>query len=293
MRDIVIARRALLAFAGGLALAGLPLRLAEARRIVRHRGGSGRRHRHVIVLDPGHGGSDPGAISPHGLYEKTVTLATARELARLLAATGRYRPLLIRRRDVYVPLRRRVQRARAWHAELFLSLHADKLPDRGLRGLSVYTLSEKASDRETAALADSENRDVSVDGVRLSRQPRRIAAILLDLARRRTDNLSLALAHDVVAAMGHRVPLLERPHRSAAFVVLTAPDIPSVLVELGCLSNPIDERLLRTHAYQRRLAHRLVHAIDDYFATAAAVDSDAGALTGGPFDAHSRAWLPG
>ena len=269
MRDIVIARRRLLALAGCFAVSGLSIRPAAAHRAAGHRWRRRRhRRRRVIALDPGHGGVDPGAISPHGIYEKTITLATARELAHLLAATGRYRPLLTRRRDVFVPLRKRVARARAWHAELFLSIHADQLPDRTLRGLSVYTLSQKASDRETAALADSENRDVSVDGMRLSRQPPEIAAILFDLARRRTENLSLRLARDVVEEMGRRVALLDRPHRSAAFVVLTAPDIPSVLVELGCLSNPRDERLLPTHAYQRKLAHGLVHAIDDYFAAA-------------------------
>jgi N-acetylmuramoyl-L-alanine amidase len=220
----------------------------------------------VIALDPGHGGVDPGAISPHGIYEKNITLAAARELARLLDATGRYRALLTRSRDVFVPLRERVVRARLHQAELFLSIHADALPDRGLRGLSVYTLSDKASDRETAGLAERENRDDFVAGLKLSRQPREVGAILFDLARRQTNNRSLMLARTVVGDLGRAVPLLEKPHRSAGFVVLTAPDVPSALVELGCLSNREEERLLSQPAYQRRLAQALLRAIEDYFA---------------------------
>ena len=266
MRDSKIARRALLALAVGV-ITG-PAGAHEHRT---HGEARRRRHarshlRHVIALDPGHGGVDPGAISPHGFYEKRITLATARDLARDLDATGRYRAVLTRSRDVFVPLRERVRRARAAHAELFLSIHADALPDSAMRGLSVYTLSEKASDHETAALAARENKDDFVAGLRLSRQSRVIAAILFDLARRHTDNQSLMLAHAIVTELGRAVPLLEKPHRSAAFVVLTAPDIPSALVELGCVSNPLDERLLQQPRYRRRLARGLLRAIDDYFA---------------------------
>jgi N-acetylmuramoyl-L-alanine amidase len=134
-----------------------------------------------------------------------------------------------------------------------------------MHGLSVFTLSAKASDREAAALAESENKDV-VEGVRLSREPREIDAILIDLARRQTDNASIAFARDLVAALGHNVALLDNPQRSADFAVLTAPDIPSALVELGCLSNPSEERLLRQPAYQQRLARGLTQAIEAYFA---------------------------
>ena len=220
----------------------------------------------VIAVDPGHGGVDPGAISPRGIYEKSITLASARELARQLEATGRYRAVLTGSRDVFVPLRERVARARRSHADLLMSIHADALPDRDLRGLSVYTLSDRASDRETAALAERENRDDFVAGLKLSRQPREIGAILLDLARRQTNNRSLALAGSVVGELGRAVPLLDKPHRSAGFVVLTAPDVPSALVELGCLSNRDEERLLPQPAYQQRLAKALLRAIDDYFA---------------------------
>lgn len=271
MRDIVIARRELVALAASMATGGWLVGPAATRAAAWHRRQPVRRRRRIVALDPGHGGIDPGTISPHGIYEKNVNLATARELARQLAATGRYRPVLTRWRDTFVPLRERVALARAARAEVFLSLHADALPDAAMRGLAVYTLSEQASDRETAELARRENRDNFVDGLRLSRQPRLIAAILLDLARRETENQSLLLARAVVDELGRTVRLLEKPHRSAAFVVLTAPDIPSALCELGCLSNPEDERLLPTRPYQRRLAQGLVRAIDDYFAAAAAV----------------------
>ncbi len=219
----------------------------------------------IVVLDPGHGGIDPGAIGASGAYEKDIVLATARDLARLLLATHRFRVALTRDGDEFIPLRQRVALARTLGADLFLAIHADALPDAAMRGLSVFTLSAQASDREAAALAISENRDV-VDGVNLSRQPRVVGNILADLARRQTDNLSIALAHDVVAALGHEVTLLEHPQRSADFAVLTAPDIPSALVELGCLSNPAEERLLQQRSYQQRLARGLAHAIEAYFA---------------------------
>ena len=268
MRDSVIARRALLALAAGIAVAGWPGHPVAARPSGKAKPPPRpmRKPVRVVALDPGHGGVDPGAISPGGIYEKDITLATARELARQLAASGRFRPLLTRRADVFVPLRERVARARMEHAELFLSIHADALPDSAMRGLSVYTLSDQASDRETAALAVRENRDNFVAGINLSRQPRDIAPVLLDLARRQTNNRSLALAHAVVAELGHAVQLLEKPHRAAGFAVLTAPDMPSVLVELGCLSNRIEERLLPQHTYQQRLARALLRAIEDYFA---------------------------
>ena len=266
MPDIMIARRALLALAAGIAACVWPTRPIRAQLSPRARPQRPRTHPRIVALDPGHGGVDPGAISPRGLYEKNLTLPTARELARQLEATGRYRAMLTRRSDSFVSLRERVARARASRAELFLSIHADALPDSAMRGLSVYTLSDQASDRDTAALAIRENKDDFVAGVRLSRQPRVIGAILLDLVRRQTNNRSLTLAQAIVEELGRAVPLLETPHRAAGFTVLTAPDMPSALVELGCLSNPADERLLPQRAYQQRLARGLVRAIDDYFA---------------------------
>ena len=225
----------------------------------------------TVVIDPGHGGIDPGAITADGVYEKNIVLATASEFARILAARRSYRVALTRSTDEFLPLRERVARARAWKADLFLSIHADALPDTDTRGLSVFTLSAQASDREAAALAASENRADLVGGVNLSRQPRDVGEILLDLTRRQTSNLSITLARDLVDQLGREVVLLERPQRSADFAVLTAPDIPSALVELGCLSNPTEQRLLRQRGYQQRLARGLVRAVETFFAVRGAV----------------------
>jgi N-acetylmuramoyl-L-alanine amidase len=276
MRDITVARRAVLALAAAAAFGVWPSGSLLARskhRHVRHHHHKSvphprRKPRHIVAIDAGHGGVDPGAVSPHGVFEKNVTLATARELARQLNATGRYRGVLTRRGDRFVPLHKRVERARKSHAELFLSIHADALPDHDLRGLSVYTLSDEASDRQTAALAKRENNDFHIGSVHLPREPREIRAILLDLARQRTNNQSLLLARAIVDELGQDVALLERPHRAAGFAVLKAPDIPSALVEVGCLSNPKEERLLQQHKHQKLLAHGLVRAIEDYFTAA-------------------------
>ena len=143
MRDILIARRALLALAAGLAAGIWPIGPIWAQPPGRGDPHRSPRHLRVVALDPGHGGVDPGAISPHGIYEKNITLPTARLLARQLYLTGRYRTVLTRRGDTYVSLRERVARARAAHAELFLSIDADRLPDSAMRGLAVYTLSTR------------------------------------------------------------------------------------------------------------------------------------------------------
>jgi N-acetylmuramoyl-L-alanine amidase len=267
MRDIAIERRAVLRLLVGGAVVGWGFGAAAAHRKKRRRS----RRLPVIAIDAGHGGSDPGAISPHGIYEKRITLAVAREFARQLSATRRFHPFLIRRHDVFVPLHVRVARARAHHADAFVSLHADILPDPAMRGLLVFTLSQKASDREAAAFARRENGVDHIAGVDLSRQSHDVGNILLDLERRHTSNRSIALARAVVAELGREVPLLEKPRRSADFAVLTAPDIPSVLVELGCLSNRKEERLLHQRRYQRRLAHGLVRAVEDYWRSGARI----------------------
>jgi N-acetylmuramoyl-L-alanine amidase len=219
----------------------------------------------LVVLDPGHGGVDPGAIGFSGAYEKDIALATAREVARLLEATKRYRVLLTRNDDDFVSLQERVAIAHAASGELFLSIHADALPNAGTRGASVYTLSEKASNREAAELAARENKADLIAGIDLSRHEPVVSEILFDLARRQTNNLSIRLARELVVELGHDVRLLDNSHRSAGFAVLKAPDIPSALVELGCLSNKEEDRLLREPFYQRKLAVSLVRSINDYF----------------------------
>jgi N-acetylmuramoyl-L-alanine amidase len=271
MRNTAGVRRVLLRLLAGGVIAVLAAELASAqpparappqRRMQRPR--TQRPYQPLVVIDPGHGGIDPGAIGAGGVFEKYITFATAIDLARVLRVSRRFRVVLDRGPDEFVPLRDRVARAEALHADLFLSLHADALPNPAMRGLSVFTLSATASDREAAALAADENRDVAA-GAGPVRQQREVKAVLIDLVRRETDNQSLELARDVVAAVRDTgVELLRNPQRSAGFAVLTAPDIPSALVELGCLSNPVEEGLLQLPAYRKRLARGLAQAIDLY-----------------------------
>ncbi|HVM80573.1 MAG TPA: N-acetylmuramoyl-L-alanine amidase [Stellaceae bacterium] len=221
--------------------------------------------RRLVVLDPGHGGVDPGAIGISGIYEKQISYGVATEVARLLEATKRYKVVLTRSQDEFVALEDRVARARAAHGDLFLSIHADAIPDSAVRGASVFTLSERASDAEAAALAQRENKADLIAGIDLSRHPPEVGSILLDLARRQTNNLSIVLARKLVNELGREVRLLNNSHRSAGFVVLKAPDIPSVLVELGCLSNKDEEKQLRAQSYQKKLALGVVRSVNDYF----------------------------
>jgi N-acetylmuramoyl-L-alanine amidase len=220
--------------------------------------------RRVIVIDPGHGGVDPGALG-HTHHEKEIVLAAAKTLARKLEQTGRYKVVLTRDRDVFVRLRERIAIARRAGADLFMSLHADSIDDKSLRGLSVYTLSETASDAEAAQLAASENKVDIIAGIDLSDQAPEVTDILIDLAQRRTKNLSARLAAYVVEEMGHVTPLLKRPHRFAGFAVLKAPDVPAVLVELGFLSNQTDHKNLHSSAFRDKLAEGLARAVDNYF----------------------------
>lgn len=218
----------------------------------------------TVVVDAGHGGVDPGCIGRSGTYEKDVVLDTALKLARSLEASKRYKVAMSRSSDNFVSLEDRVIRARTLGADLFISVHADALPERSERGASVFTLSEKASDKEAAAVAERENRSDLVAGVKYTQDPE-VNEILFDLARRQTNNLSLQLAQQLVVELGHHVRLLNHTHRSAAFVVLKAPDIPSALVETGCLSNPDEERDLRNASYRQVVAGALLRSINDYF----------------------------
>lgn len=221
----------------------------------------------VVVIDPGHGGGDPGTVGVSGTYEKTVVMQVAVELARQYQATGRYRPVLTRSRDSYLPLRDRVAQARAAKAELFLSLHADWHPDSGTHGATVYTLSEDASDREAAALAAKENKADVLAGVDFRGTPPEVASILIDLSQRETINQSRVFAGTLVDSLARGgVALLPRSHRYAGFAVLTAPDTPAVLLEIGYMSNAREERLLRQPAHQRRIAQSVLAATDRYFA---------------------------
>jgi len=219
----------------------------------------------VVVIDPGHGGPDPGTIGLSGSYEKHITLAMARTLRDKLEATGRYKVVLTRDRDIFIRLRDRIQIARDSGGELFISLHADSIKNRRIRGPSVYTLSEKASDKEAAALAEKENKADVIAGVDLTHESPEIANILIDLAQRESTNQSVRFATTLLPQLKKQTKLLRNSHRFAGFAVLKAPDIPSVLVEMGFLSNREDERALRSQAYRNKLAIAVTRAVDGYF----------------------------
>ncbi len=219
----------------------------------------------IIFIDPGHGGVDPGAIGASGTYEKHIVLAMARELQAEINKTGKFRAFLTRERDVFVPLRERVARARNGNAELFISIHADASKNPKTAGFSVYTLSERASDRETAALAERENKADLIAGINFSKETPEISNILIDLTRRLSMNESAKFAILLVKKMGQHTKLLQNTHRFAGFAVLKAPDVPSVLVELGFLSNPLDEKALKKKKYRAKLARGMVRAITSYF----------------------------
>jgi N-acetylmuramoyl-L-alanine amidase len=225
------------------------------------------RGRHVIVIDPGHGGVDPGATSYSGLYEKDIALTAARELRDRLAATGRYEVVLTRDRDMFVSLRERVRIGQERQADLFVSIHADSIAQKTLRGAHVYSLSEEASDAAAAAVAAKENKADVIAGVDLGQYPIEVGSILLDLAQRDTNNVSAELADILIKEFrGSGVHLLRKPHRQAGFAVLKAPDVPSVLIELGFLSNPRDEAMLRDPAARATLLAAVARALDSHFA---------------------------
>lgn len=220
----------------------------------------------LIVLDPGHGGKDPGAIGVSGVYEKHLTLAMAKQMRAILENTGRYRVKLTRETDVAIALYARRRFARSVGADLFISIHADSIKKPETRGLSIYTLSETASDKEAEKLAESENKADIIAGVDLSGETQEVTDILIDLARRETNNHSSFFAEKIVKEIKQVVQVLPNSHRFAGFAVLKSPDVPSVLVEMGYLSNKEEERLLKQAGYREKLAKATVRAIDAYFA---------------------------
>ncbi len=224
-----------------------------------------RSSRPVIVIDAGHGGQDDGTSGVDGSYEKDLTLNYAEALREALNKTGRYHAVLTRSDDTYLLLGERVRRARAAHGNLFISIHADSSPIMSARGLSVYTISEKASDKQSAALAEKENKADIIGGMDLSDTSKDVADILIDLTQRETRAKSNKFATILVKELSHEVHLLNHTHRQAGFAVLKAPDIPSVLIETGFLSNPREEGQLQSATHRKKFLHGVIKAVDVYF----------------------------
>lgn len=226
--------------------------------------------RKLIVLDPGHGGHDPGAVSATGRYEKELTLAFARIVAQKLRESRRYRVVLTRDKDHALKLQDRIAIARKAEADLFISIHADSLgADRQTRGASVYVRAQDATDREAEALALRENRADQIAETAREQEVDDVVAILVDLASRDTERLSRRFAGLLTASLSEQIPLRRNALRAANFRVLGAPDIPSALLELGYLSNPSEEALLFSEAGREKLAAAVVVAIDRMFAASA------------------------
>ena len=224
-----------------------------------------RKDRPMIVIDPGHGGVDPGAIGQDGTYEKDIVLPVSRALAKALQNTGRYDAHLTRSRDLFIPLRKRYEAAHKVNGDLFLSLHADSHAKASLRGLSIYTLSDRASDAEAAALARKENKSDIIAGTNLDEFTPEVSSILIDLAQQSVNQSSWHLAEMLVDRLSPKVRMLSSPHRFAGFAVLKSPKVPSVLIELGYLSNREDTKNLKSDAYRKKVMEGVIQALDLYF----------------------------
>mgnify|MGYP003700501303 CR=1 FL=1 len=222
----------------------------------------------TIVLDPGHGGIDGGAEGVRGTSEKDLTLSFCRELHAALEKTGRYQVFMTRTDDVFLRLDERVRIARQHEADLFISVHADTIRYRNIRGATVYTISEKASDEIAHAAATRENLADSLAGIEIPEQNQQVTDILVDLVRRETVGFSVSFARSLVAQFDRTIELIKNPHRSAGFRVLRAPDVPSVLVELGYLSNPKDEEQLLDPDWRKKAVGSIIEAIAAYAALA-------------------------
>lgn len=221
----------------------------------------------IIVIDAGHGGKDPGAIGQYArTKEKDLTLSYAKELARQLNLTKRYKVYLTRNSDIFIPLKGRVEKARKVKADLFISLHANSAPSSDAKGFSIYTLSEKASDKESEKLARKENMADVISGVNYKNASSDIIKTLIDLSQRSSMNHSARFANIAIQNIKRQgVETLHNTHRFAGFMVLTAPDMVSILIELGYLTNKIEEKKLNSLSHKRNLVKGLVVTIDEYF----------------------------
>jgi len=223
----------------------------------------------VIVIDPGHGGPDPGAIGPGNTFEKVIALEVGKRLRKELAATGRYRIVMTRTRDIFVSLGDRVQLSQNVGADLFLSLHADATPEAAgqVRGASIYTLSRRASDRQAQLFAQKENASDVLSGFAIPPVGAGdgVENILIDLLNRETQAFSFRAREALIDKLGGKIKLSREPRRAAAFKVLKQTGTPSVLIELGYISNPQDEQEMRTQAWQNKVASAIGRAVDAFF----------------------------
>ncbi len=220
----------------------------------------------VIVIDPGHGGVDGGAIGLNGSLEKDITLSAALYLKKIINDSGRYKVILTRSSDKYLKLRQRINVARKSKAKLFISIHADSINNSRIRGASVYTLSETASDKEAEKLAKRENKaDLIGVGSDLDSEDNDVAQILISLVQRETMNHSLKFASIFINQLKRKEKVLGRPNRKAGFVVLKASDVPSILIEMGFMSNKADERKLQTKKFKSKLALAMLESFDRFF----------------------------
>ncbi|MGY6555028.1 MAG: N-acetylmuramoyl-L-alanine amidase [Wenzhouxiangella sp.] len=220
----------------------------------------------IVAIDAGHGGEDPGAIGPGGTYEKVVTLAIARELERRINDMPGMQAVMIRTGDYFIPLQARYQRARAAGADLFLSIHADSFRDFRVRGSSVYILSRTgASSQAARMLAERENRADLVGGVPLDQADDMLSSVLLDLSQSAALEYSENAAEKLLNNLGSVGRVHRRNVERANFVVLRAPDVPSVLIEVGFISNPQDERDLNTPAHRSQIAGAIANGVRDHF----------------------------
>ena len=218
----------------------------------------------TVVIDPGHGGADPGAVRGN-IKEKILTLNAAKILKKKLELKG-FDVILTRNKDVFISLRNRVRLARKFSGDLFISLHADSTKNRKTKGTSIYSLSEKASDRLAKELADRENKSDLIGGINLEEVEKDVSDILIDLSRRETKNSSIEFAELFVLIFEKNdIKLLRRPHRQAGFAVLKAPDIPSVLIEMGFMSNNSDLEKLSNKKYLEKLMRQIGLVIEKYF----------------------------
>jgi len=236
--------------------------------------------RPLIVIDPGHGGVDPGAIPSASVFEKDIVFAFAQRLRRRLDASGRYRTLMTREEDVFVALEQRVRIAQAARADLMISIHADSISAAPhIRGMTVYTGAERASDAESARLAERENKADAAGGIETANRPAEVADILQELTQRETRGFSHRFAKRLLTHLEPVMPRSKKPHREAGFLVLRAPDVPSVLVELGYLSSRKDINLLLSDEWRDRSATAMAGAIDLYFAKRVATDAAPAAVS--------------